>query len=108
MSLNKTCVFARSRSEKKICSHKNPRQYKRLTEGQLRVAEIKETVLSSHACAHHISKKLNEKFCCCPTSWDHSKYLIKCPKPFYNMFDEVGKMTLFAKVELKLKQHRMS
>ena len=73
MPLNKNCIFARSRSERKKGSHENPSQYKRLTEGQLRVAGIQQTMISSYACSHHINHKCNEKFCCCPTS-DHSKY----------------------------------
>ena len=91
MSLNKICIFARSRSEKKNCSHENPSQYKRLTESQLRVAGIEQTMSSSYACSHHINHKCNEKFCCCPTKSDHSKYLMKCPKRLYDVFDEVGK-----------------
>ena len=42
MSLNKTCIFARSRSERKNCSHENPSQYKGLAEGELRVAETQQ------------------------------------------------------------------
>ena len=91
MSLNKTRIFARSRSERKNCSHENRSQYKRLTEGQLRVAGIQQTTLSSYACSHHINYKCNEKFCCCRTTSDHSKYLMKCPKRWYNVFVEVGK-----------------
>ena len=38
MPQNETCIFAKSRSKKKKCSHENPIKYHRLREGQLRVA----------------------------------------------------------------------
>ena len=114
MSLNKTCIFARSRSERKNCSHENSSQYKRYTEGQHRVAGIQQTMhhatyyISSYACLHHINHKCNEKFCCCPTTSDHSKYLMKCSKRLYNAFDEVGKNLECHKIGTMISKNCMS
>ena len=91
MPQNETCIFAKSRSEKKKCSHEKPIKYHRLTEGQLRVAGIAESGVHSYACAYHVNQMCYEKFCCCPISLDHSKFLLKCPKRFYEVFDEEGK-----------------
>ena len=43
------------------------------------------------ACAYHIHQMCCEKFCCCPIPLDHSKFLLKCPKIIYEVFEEEGK-----------------
>ena len=88
MPLEKVCIFAKTRSEKKQCSSEDSGQYKRLTDGQRRVTG---TPIQSYACAYHIHNVCNENFCCCPITWEHSKTLVKCPKRFVEVFDEEGK-----------------
>lgn len=87
MSLEKVCIFAKSRSEQKKCSREDSSQYKRLTDSQRRVTG---TPVNSYACAYHKNNKCKEKFCCCPITWEHSKMLVKCPTRFYDVFDEEG------------------
>ena len=43
-----------------------------------------------YACAYHVHNVCNENFCCCPITREHSKALVKCPKRFFEVFDEEG------------------
>ena len=93
MPQNETCIFCKKSVRKEKCSHENPIKFHRLREGQLRVAGIPESSIQqymNYACAYHVNQMCYEKFCCCPISLDHSKFLLKCPKRFYQVFDEEG------------------
>ena len=87
MPLEKVCIFAKTRLGKKQCSSEDSGQYKRLTDSQRRVSG---TPTESYACAYHVHNVCNENFCCCPITKEHSKTLVKCPKRFFEVFDEEG------------------
>ena len=87
MPLEKGCIFAKTRSGTKQCSSENSGQYKRLTDSQRRVSGAPT---GSYACAYHVHNVCKENFCCCPITWEHSETLVKCPKRFFEVFDEEG------------------
>lgn len=90
MAQNKTCFFAKRRSEKNAAL-KNLLSTIDLTKVNSNLQESQKAIYV-YVHVHTTSVRCAiENFCCCPISLDHSKFLIKCPKRFFEVFDEEGK-----------------